>query len=255
MKLKKLLSPDRVLFWVLIFVSFLSIFLVKFVWVNTLPPKWFPWGQEFGELVNDLCIGYLVSVIFYYIVVYIPDKRNKRAADLGIIRMHVPRVLYHSKKILGLLYFKMETEKTLIMLTEDDFIKIERLDPSEPVDFFLGDSYIDGKLVMSVRVEADNQGNFLIHHREAIKKSISEMFMSPLIKYVDSDLVHIIGKINHCDFLNYSISNIEKGHDYVHHRLDMYKFYELYIEFTKAINKESLFEVSPDYTKPIPPGF
>ncbi|SHN74271.1 hypothetical protein SAMN04487896_3439 [Paenibacillus sp. ov031] len=254
MKLKKLLSPDRVLFWVLTFVSFLSIFLVKFVWVNTPPPKWFPWGHEFGELVNNLCIGYIVSVIFYYIVVYIPDKRNKRAANSGIIGMYVPRVLFHSKKILGLLYFKMETEKTLIMLTKDDFRKIERLDPSEPVEFFLGDS---GKLV-SVKVEADNQGDFLIYHRDAIKESINEMFVSPLIKYVDSDLVHIIGKIKYCRFLNYSISNIAKGNDYLHHREGMYEFYELYMEFTKALNEECLFEVHPDYYtyyKPIPPSF
>lgn len=255
MKLKKLLSPDRVLFWVLTFVSFLSIFLVKFVWVNTPPPKWFPWGHEFGELVNDLCIGYLVSVIFYYIVVYIPDKRNKRAADSGIIGIHVPRVLYHSKKILGLLYFKMETEKTLITLTKDDFMEIERLDPSTPVEFILVDSYLGStQHGIGVIVKHDNQGEFLILHRDAIKESIDEMFFSPLIKYVDSDLIHIIAKIKHCYFLNNNISNIVKGNDYILHREGMYKFYELYMEFTKALNKECLFEVQHVY-KPISPSF
>jgi hypothetical protein len=192
--------------------------------------------------------------MFYYIVVYIPDKRNKRAADSGIIGMYVPGVIFRLKEILGLLYFKMETEKTLIMLTEDDFTKIERLDPSEPVEFFLGDSYIDGELALSVKIEHDNQGEFLIYNRNAIMESINEMFVSPLIKYVDSDLVHIIGKIKHCYFLNNNISSIAKGYDYRSHREEMYRLYELYMELTKAVNKECLFEVHPDY-KPIPPGF
>ncbi|WP_186320383.1 hypothetical protein [Paenibacillus sp. Y412MC10] len=176
------------------------------------------------------------------------------AAESGIIGIHVPRVVFHSKKILGLLYFKMETEKSLNMLTEDDFRQIERLDPSTPVEFWLGDSYIDGKLLFSAKVEHDNQGEFLIYHRDAIKASIDDMFFSPLIKYIDSDLVRIIVKIKHCHFLGNNISNIANGNDYVLHRVEMYNFYKLYMEFTKAVNEEYLFEVHHDY-KPIPPSF
>ncbi|XOJ01564.1 hypothetical protein ACMX2M_07475 [Paenibacillus polymyxa] len=253
MQLKRLLSSGRVLFWTLTFISFLSIFLVKFAWVNTPPPEWFPWGHEFGELVNDLCIGYLVSVIFYYIVVYIPEKRNKSAANSGIITIHIPQFLSHTKKILGLLYFKMETDKELTMLTKDDFIKIERIAPSESVEFCIKNI---GSVVALV-VKGNNQGNFLRSHRDALKQSINDMFSSPLSKYLDSDFVRIIGKIKHCRFLD-NISNIAEGNDYMDHREAMYDFYELYMELSKLLTQECLFDVEPNYHtyyKPISPGF
>lgn len=68
----------RFLFWGAFIISVLLIILVKLTPFKDLPePSWFNYGNEALEIIFNLSIGYIVSAIFYLIVVYYPDKEKK----------------------------------------------------------------------------------------------------------------------------------------------------------------------------------
>lgn len=53
---------------------------------STIPkPQW--WVDAFSVLVN-LAAGGLVSFLFYYLVVYFPDRRKKRIIKANLRRMY-----------------------------------------------------------------------------------------------------------------------------------------------------------------------
>lgn len=82
---KKILSNNTVvfLFWAFFIVSILSIILVKFTPFKDLPqPTWFPYGNEAIEVIFNLAIGYIASSLFYFILVYMPERIKKQSAEL-----------------------------------------------------------------------------------------------------------------------------------------------------------------------------
>lgn len=58
-------------------ISFFVIYLIKILWGNI--PEKFQYGSEIGDIVFNLCIGYITSFLFYVLVVWIPEyQTNKR---------------------------------------------------------------------------------------------------------------------------------------------------------------------------------
>ena len=67
---------------VLLIISILAgifIILKQFVLYNV--PEWFEWGSEFGELLYDTSLGYLVTYWFFYLTVYRPEQEHKKRAN------------------------------------------------------------------------------------------------------------------------------------------------------------------------------
>lgn len=60
-------------------IAVLIIILRQFILYNV--PEYFSFGQEVGELLFNLCIGYLVTFWFYYLTVYRPDQEHKKRAN------------------------------------------------------------------------------------------------------------------------------------------------------------------------------
>ena len=77
----------RYLFWSLLLISFILIIIVKFSPLKDIHTSqinyisWFPYGFELGEAVFDLSVGYIVSCIFYFIVVYLPEEKKRKTCN------------------------------------------------------------------------------------------------------------------------------------------------------------------------------
>lgn len=66
------------LFWSGVIISVALIIVVKFTPFKDLPqPSWFNYGDEALDVIYDISMGYIVSAIFYLMVVYYPEKVKK----------------------------------------------------------------------------------------------------------------------------------------------------------------------------------
>ena len=72
--IKKFIRTNIALFG-LFLTSLILIILIKFVFAEI--DEFWQYGSKFGEIFYDLSIGYIVSYIFYYFVVFLKEVRGK----------------------------------------------------------------------------------------------------------------------------------------------------------------------------------
>lgn len=54
----------------------LASIIVFLLWLNRDEPEWFSGAAELADITVNLCVGYLVSYVFYIINIYNPQKRK-----------------------------------------------------------------------------------------------------------------------------------------------------------------------------------
>ncbi len=64
---------------ILFIVCFIVIILLDF-WLKEVP-EWFSGGAKIGELVYRICLAYITSFIFYFLVVHIKTQKDKEAIN------------------------------------------------------------------------------------------------------------------------------------------------------------------------------
>jgi len=77
----------KVLSWIFIICSIHSL-VYKLYLVRIQEPYWFSYASELGEVIYDLTIGTIASVIFFFVVVFINDYK-KRLAVASIVQYHL----------------------------------------------------------------------------------------------------------------------------------------------------------------------
>ncbi|MFE1242960.1 hypothetical protein ACFW35_02420 [Fictibacillus sp. NPDC058756] len=192
----------RIIFWFLFLISIIFIIMVKFSPLKDIHTSqisfisWFPFGFELGETVFDLCIGYIVSCIFYYIVVYLPEQK-KRKQTMTIIEKRIDSIL-GSMGITIYYYFHKygisENNKRFQEQVED----LETIDCNNKMNFSY--QYIEKPTGRTVRM---NTGEFteimsLLDHSKRIQGTINNIFKIPVIVNIDEDLIVILEEINNC---------------------------------------------------------
>lgn len=73
--LKKFAFTYLVLFWIFIF-SIFSIYFIQFP-LSKVPEIW-EYGAQFGKVLYDISVGYIISYVFFFLVVFNKNENDKR---------------------------------------------------------------------------------------------------------------------------------------------------------------------------------
>ena len=264
---------STLLFWLLLLLSFSLIIAVKFSPLKDMSTSqiiifsWFHYGFELGELVFDLSVGYIISCIFYYIVVYLPEQKKRNGAML-IVESRISKILDYMSITLNYIIYKHEitlTHDNHLMLEE--FQKITSLDESQNMNFYYQYYSKSANNRTLCNTGVYNEKSLLIDQRIKIKEIIDNLFNIPVITSVEHDLLVILEEINNCGLFKQvfiistepNVNTPELGKELFNYYL-LYKKLGKYIEPTKfSFNQDSvecwwdidIIKGSRQYTKPI----
>lgn len=193
------------MFWSFLIVSCIFVLLIKFSPLKNISTSqitylsWFPFGFELGEVVYGISLSYIVSCIFYFVAVYLPDQR-KRMKAMSIIENRIDVILgdinivmayyfqKHDIKVKDNENFKEEVEET----TKIDFDRIMNFyyqivpkSPGEKVPFTTGQYTEEMQLQ-----ETYNR----------IHKNVQGIFQIPVILNVDHNLIIALEEIDSSQF-------------------------------------------------------
>jgi hypothetical protein len=225
------------LFVLLLVISILSIIFIKFSPLKDMPsPEFFPYGYELGEVVFDLSIGYIVSAIFYFLVVFIPEKKRNKSARV-IVQSRLELIAHQMR--LSLLYLCNKYE------IKDDFDKLD--------EHHFADVLKVENVVMGIRYEekvknnwnrTDTGGTTELQHffseRNSVTRLIEEIFNIPAVINIDFELIEILAQIKHCWFYAAvkalaESSNLENT-TVLNFNKHVFDYYILYLRLRKYVN-------------------
>lgn len=237
----------RYLFWSFLLISFILIIIVKFSPLKDIHTSqidyisWFPYGFELGEVVFDLSVGYIVSCIFYFIVVYLPEEKKRKRA-MTIIENRIDNILGNMGIIIYYYFHKNGITESNDEILKEQVKKIDKLDPDNKMNFKY--QYIEKSTGRTVPFSTGDYTELmeLEQHRSSIQEMINGIFQIPVIINVDHDLIVTLEEINKCLLFGTVASFIHIRKFPTPYRIqtpnfgeDLYKFYLLYKELSKYI--------------------
>lgn len=174
---------------------------------------WFHYGFELGQALYGLSISYIVSCIFYFIVVYLPEQSKRRKA-MSIIENRIDNIL---GEINVLVHYYIRKHKIDITKNKDltkQFSSLNKIDHDKFTDFkFQILEKQTGNLVKFGTGALTEEGLFL-KTKESVEINIERIFQIPVILNVDHDLILILEQIR-------SSSGLSAGST----RLEMHKYF------------------------------
>lgn len=167
--------------------ALLFIFLRQFVLNETL--EIVSWGSEFGELIFNLSIGYLVTYWFYYLTVYRRELKyrnksyilvKKRAMRIVLVFNTLKESMYQNDPV------HIETGKN--MDKKDDYERIlKSINPNENCPT------LDGSF------QHQTWAKSIETRRNIIEKSIEDIFIVSM--YLDSEDIELFAELHTSKFL------------------------------------------------------
>ncbi|WP_131799330.1 hypothetical protein [Bacillus mycoides] len=208
--------------------------------------SWFHYGYELGETVFGLSISYIISCIFYFIVVYLPEQK-KRLRAMKIIENRIDMVLGFMGITIYYYFYKNGIAESNDERLQELVEKIQTIDNDNNMDFDY--QYIEKPTGNTVRINTGyhTEISSLSDYRSRIQQTINEIFKVPVIINVDHELIVVLEEINNC-MLFKLVSAVEK---YPAGRTpefgkDLFKYYLLYKKLGKYIEPTKYsFEQTP----------
>lgn len=110
------------------------IFLRQFILYDI--PEYFSFGEELGELLFNLCVGYLVTYWFYYLTIYREEKKKSEFA-FKFVKTRVNEIAHSLDSLLTSIY-KEQDETFYFFYPEIHYFKTEIYSGSDTgLDFSL----------------------------------------------------------------------------------------------------------------------
>ncbi|MGG4200790.1 hypothetical protein [Peribacillus frigoritolerans] len=168
--------------------SIIFILIIKYFWVNTT--EFWEYGQETGEIIFDLSVGYISAFIFYVLDIWIPEIKEKKKINK---RLAIPlrRILNSLKQpideIIKKYSYDMET-------SFHDLSKVE-LDELVGKINLLGDEGYHHDMELNKPVSFLHS---LTYNMIETNKYISQI--NELSAHLEIDLVEILDKIRNSNY-------------------------------------------------------
>jgi len=206
-------KTENILLTALLILSIITIISVKILFANE-PEKW-DYGYETGEIFYNLSLAYIASLIFYLIVVTIPNQRNKKNINEHASRI-VDRITYFGLGILHGLSTNIEDREKI--LTKNEFTELcKKIGPKSIKDYFAS---VDKQYPITY-----------IQHLNSVKDNVKSEAQSLFIynAHLDTELIKLINDILNCQFLT-SLNSYFTDERYWHPTFEpvSFAFYEFY---------------------------
>jgi hypothetical protein len=201
MSLKRIKAEEKWI-WALLFLSIIVICCTDF-WFD-MKPAFANWFYKLGRTFNNLSLAYISSVIFYWIVVSIPEKRKKRDIYDNIYRVTGNVIGDCEGLIHDLIKASGVTPSDLKNITREDFeLILQKIHPyadAPLINQHLGNE----ELVYAKWFE------YLNYKRNRSINAINNKLLNYII-YLETDYVKIITKVRDCSYFSLvqSMNNIQ----------------------------------------------
>ncbi|MEK5272566.1 hypothetical protein NSR00_17795 [Aeribacillus sp. FSL K6-8394] len=218
-----------------VFLSIVCILVIKYFWANT--PEWWEYGEETGDVLFDLSVGYISAFIFYLIDIWIPEIKEKNKINE---RLAVPlsRLLNHIKTPIMSIHNKYAQEKKdFYNLSKDEFI--ETIKKVDLINDYSESYFIDIKRYATY-------GEYLDYEISRVNEYIEEIYKVPL--KLDLTLIEILDDIKKSEYHQIMESTKRIGGFY-NHNITMqgtviaesfYKYYLLFIKLKEYMLKNKI---------------
>ncbi|WP_134355646.1 hypothetical protein [Flavobacterium psychrophilum] len=173
-----------------------------------------------NNFIWDITIGFLISVIFYLLVVYLPEKQKKKDIE-PFINSKCEGIIFSSYALIQEIISKSNTEYQYKTLTQQQLIEIcKNVNPKEHFyHFHNGPS----------NTFQNHLGYMINNSWLRIIKEVDEIMR--LLPYIDSGLLRRIYKLSN-NFLKYTANDLSVIEKLKNDNLESWSptFYDLYIE-------------------------
>jgi hypothetical protein len=170
--------------------SVIIIFVRQFVLYDV--HEFLPWGSEFGELMFNLCIGFLTTYWFYYLTVYLREMSYKKRVYKYVNKYVQSIIIEHN-----LLTTKVEDVKNKTLSLMD-------LEFCSPEDYknVLMFIYPNQKCgVLNGAFQEMNWGELFKLIRDQIDRNLKDIFI--FTPYLDLEDIETLTNLYQCDFLEH----------------------------------------------------
>lgn len=187
-------------------------------------------------ILLSLSTSYLVSVIFYFIVVYIPENKKKKSVML-VADGNLKLIATQMYVMINYILLELNLQKDFEKYEENDFVKLkERQLKFKDINFNY-QHYFNGKYGSNDSFSGWNEILYLHYCCNSITKSIEEIFKLPNIINSEYKLIEILELIKNNWFISCIISKkIMPSKNNVDLEKGFYSFYNLFLKLEKYIN-------------------
>lgn len=166
----------------------ISIFIIKFVWNDT--PEFWKHGEEFGDVLFNLSIGYIGAFIFYILDIWIPEVKEQKKIRQRIA-FPLSRLLYSMKYPIEEIKKEYGNESlSFENIPMDEFIAMV-----EKIDLRNHEGFIQHPTT-SINY---NYGHSLVFQIEKADKYIEQIQITFSLK-LDFDLIVMLDEIKHSNY-------------------------------------------------------
>ena len=245
----------RYLFWALFIVSCILIIIVKHSPLKDIHTSeisylsWYPYGFELGEILFGLSISYIVSCIFYFIVVYLPEQR-KRTRAMKIIENRIDKILGNMGIIIYYYFHKNDITESNDQAFKRQVESINKIDLDKKMNFKY--QYIEKSTGRTVPFSTGDHTELMLleEHRSMIQGKINSIFRIPVITNVEDNLIVTLEEINNCSLFNTTsaFSSIKNHINIQHYNIQTPEFGESLLKFYSLYKNLSRFVDPTKYT-------
>lgn len=167
--------------------------------IEIIQPTFFAWiSDSLNDIIISICISILTSTFFYYLLVYIPNKRKKRIVN-SMISQHLIRIANNMIVIIAYLADISSIESKSIYyddISPKSFDKMIRgVNPKEKKAYLRTLLSRESYYIENISLETINDERYSF-----ITKEINAIFSNPTIIYEDEILIKILSDIKNSGF-------------------------------------------------------
>lgn len=157
-------------------------------------------AYEIWLIIYNLCLAYIASCVFYFVVEYIPKKENEKKA-FAIISDDLVNIYRNMSYIIRMILFETKVDKNINNITLSDLCEVKYLE-FDTITKYADITYTkDGK---DINVK-DFSYNILDECKkcsEAVNKSIDNIFSLSVVGNVNNELLELLSSIKKCRFMH-----------------------------------------------------
>lgn len=237
----------KYLFWSLLILSFLLIVFIKFSPLKNIHTSdinylsWFPYGMELGDVLYGISISYIVSCIFYFVVVYLPEQKKRKSA-MTIIEKRLDNISGDIGVVIAYYLRKNDIIESDNAHLKEEVESITDFDYDRVMNFNY--QYVEKQTGNKVPFGTGNYTEEMLvyEYKNQVQKRIESIFQIPIILNVDHSLIVTLEEIYNSSFWGISTTRIHMKENHPQIDLSMYEMvtpdlgkdlYKLYL-----LNKE-----------------
>ena len=227
--IRKFINRNKIIFGLFCFCLFTA-FLINFP-LSKIPPI-INYGYEFGKFTYDVSIGYIVSTIFYFLVVFLKEEKDKQNINLRV-SLQSSFIILEGYSLFSMAFSSAPIYKNRFPPSFDEMEKAcLRIDP------FISP-------IQKVNYNSNNSSNtswqyLLRSHREEVLNHLAKINSLP---YIDSELLGITTRFEDCNLYYIATNYIFPTHKVEHFKdgyfmvQSLYDYFVLVDELEKYVDK------------------